>query len=1157
MLEETEKTDIPNPPALKESLDESLIAHLPILESSGAGGRACLDIDSVSELESEDDCVLPYRPLAVLDTWKQHPNYRMAMQHAELAAFWITAGVPHYRWEEFIAWFQTSTGQGADINQSFHWLREFGNSLSRTILSRTAVTVHSIIPALGLPSCYARVIDVVTLSGICLLVTVAVHVDPTGRLTWSLLGCPALGSVPASGGTSSDLFRFHGGPKLVELVHICESRFRLGRKDRRLRLAMTMADGAIQGPGSVDFEGCEAKIDGRGRLPIGECGFHRLDGGGGQADRQFPATMVYDRFLRLVRQHFAWGTGLTVLRATASEFARLAKGLEEEAQAKLRAATAAAEEGREGAAARYTRAYHKLRAHAAAFKHAGWTTFRRPLAPKADGTRKVVWQTSARKRLFDIFPLVHWGLKVRMMEALGTAHEAVRKQGKTPTEDTGKRTKQMKMWRAMGRTLCDIHMLVFNIGRSDFRTKHATPVAMLLQVSTRSSLECQSRVVDASFAMFDAIGTLMDMLAIVRLLEMILDRQPASGGHLTKGVMWAAAKTLMAHRCWRQFPGLTRHLPHILLGGAMQGVSLEDGAFNEPPPKGTVEHQPATGGSAEAPCHKHRVAYVHRRRQRFRQATHALEVLLSWAKCEKTCFEAKLLNIGASTQSEPKKKQCVKKQERDVKRAEKGGEGATAEDTDDEAAAEINLSAPGDHGLGESTFYRNSEDVKEALDLEAETAAFFQLGAPENTTHKLYKSVVTVHATDIDSPTFHNPEADSGEDTDNETRQASVLLRQGRAAGSSNDGDESRTGKGDVRGSPATGGMREFAKDWVVVKKNGRPIQLLEQSVWKDQKVANMTGQFPSREKMLSMYGKAFGGEALLGDADTVCADAIYAIHSEFDGKLWGLREEDVAPCVKRIPAEILEPCNREEFVEEYNRFRQWLRALLKTPFVREFFIFEACRLHKCSDEGRRPLAADECGRQPLAADECSDEGRRPLVANKCSDEGRRPLAADNVKMPSFWASRQDIAEATDDNFLPRIGSIVHSKMHGKCKVEAVQRRVSSTKLLRYIMATPYLEISCLKIHRVVHAYLRCTVLALPSESLAECVGSILADAAQKATGKPKEVSAFIQATVIRLAGLRGHGGEEGILADALNTHFIGGGSRSMKVQENLRSMEV
>ena len=162
-----------------------------------------------------------------------------------------------------------------------------------------------------------------------------------------------------------------------------------------------------------------------------------------------------------------------------------------------------------------------------------------------------------------------------------------------------------------------------------------------------------------------------------------------------------------------------------------------------------------------------------------------------------------------------------------------------------------------------------------------------------------------------------------------------------------------------------------------------------------------------------------------------------------------------------------------------------------------------------------------------------SGEEGRPLAADN-TEEGR-PLAADET---CFWASREDIVEATDDNFLPKIGRCVESKKHGKCKVEAVFKRVSSTKLLRYIMTTPYSEISCLKIYRMVRSYLRCTLLALPSESLAECVGSVLADAAQKATGKPKEVDAFIQAAVIRLAGLRGHGDEDGILADALNTHF-------------------
>ena len=154
-------------------------------------------------------------------------------------------------------------------------------------------------------------------------------------------------------------------------------------------------------------------------------------------------------------------------------------------------------------------------------------------------------------------------------------------------------------------------------------------------------------------------------------------------------------------------------------------------------------------------------------------------------------------------------------------------------------------------GFGESTFHRHLE-VKEALDLEAEAAACFQLGLPENTAHKLYKSVVIIHATEIDSPTFHDPEAEaeSGEDTDNEQSQASV--RGGDRGGPATMGGP---GRGDVRGGPATGGMRELAKGWVLVKK-GRSIQFLERSVWRGQTVANMIAQCPLREKCSACMAK-------------------------------------------------------------------------------------------------------------------------------------------------------------------------------------------------------------------------------------------------------------------------------------------------------------
>ena len=113
----------------------------------------------------------------------------------------------------------------------------------------------------------------------------------------------------------------------------------------------------------------------------------------------------------------------------------------------------------------------------------GWTKWKPPLAPLADGTRKVVWQSGCRERIYDIHALVFWGIKARMLEATEAACSAVRAEGKTPSAKCGLRTKRMAAWRAMGRTLLDIGMLVFNVGRCDFRNKHTVSYALMVQSS--------------------------------------------------------------------------------------------------------------------------------------------------------------------------------------------------------------------------------------------------------------------------------------------------------------------------------------------------------------------------------------------------------------------------------------------------------------------------------------------------------------------------------------------------------------------------------------------------------------------------------------------------------------------------------------------------
>ena len=188
-----------------------------------------------------------------------------------------------------------------------------------------------------MPSDYVRVIDVVTINQVSLLPIIEIHIGPDGKMRYTLVGCPALGDIhtqvataggegpnkksasasgdnllPAIGGIVPSMFRFHSAEKLVRMVHAVENSLLLKPPDRRHRLAMTMADGAIQGPGSVGFEREEAKVDKRHGLPVGGCQFHRLDRAGYHADQQFPITLVYDRFLRLIRRSFGFGTGVLI-----------------------------------------------------------------------------------------------------------------------------------------------------------------------------------------------------------------------------------------------------------------------------------------------------------------------------------------------------------------------------------------------------------------------------------------------------------------------------------------------------------------------------------------------------------------------------------------------------------------------------------------------------------------------------------------------------------------------------------------------------------------------------------------------------------------------------------------------------------------------------
>ena len=147
-----------------------------------------------------------------------------------------------------MTWLATPTPVCGDVNHTWHWLREFGFSLTRTLLTNVAVSLRSVVPALGMPSDFVRVIDVVTSNQVSLLRIVEVHVSPDGKMRYTLVGCPALGNIhthvaavggegpdkkyasasgdnllPAIGGIGSSMFRFHSADKLVRMVHAAEN----------------------------------------------------------------------------------------------------------------------------------------------------------------------------------------------------------------------------------------------------------------------------------------------------------------------------------------------------------------------------------------------------------------------------------------------------------------------------------------------------------------------------------------------------------------------------------------------------------------------------------------------------------------------------------------------------------------------------------------------------------------------------------------------------------------------------------------------------------------------------------------------------------------------------------------------------------------------
>ena len=1118
--------------------------------------------ESDSDVDLELDPTVAIQDQSCLEQWQRHPNYEIGMRMAQLTTFWITQGLPGSKFPLFVSWLHAqSPGMMGNINHSEHFLDEFAYSLGSSLKECTCAALHTIVPAIGLPSCLTRVIDIVTIAGHSLMVVIHIYTDEQGRLMWNMLDCPdvsvlANSQVLASGNS----FRFHSAERLVPLVHSVEDGFCLRRDHREHRLVLTVADQAMAGPNSIQYVAHEAVVDNLPFDPLqeGVCAFHISDCVGASTDKAFREVVCQDRFLRLVRHHFNWGTGRLILRGIAQAWKERADALVAEAATWSQRAAKADLESRPVAARKLRHKATHAQTEANTMVRCGWTQWKPPLAPSADGTRKVVWQSACRERLYDIYALVFWGIKARMIEAREAASGALRAQGKTPSADTGLRTKRMEAWRSMGRMLLDIQMLVFNMGRCDFRRKHTVAYAMIVQSSTNvGRTDYVTLAKETSDKMFLSIGVLTEMIGIVCLVEQFLtapqwvvSRSPDGGLKplsISRTTMWAVCRTLLAHKCWRDYRKLSIHLSEILLGGSFQGIQLHRSDFDSPGKQGQAQSQPVAASQSAIKSKQ----VVERRRERFRVVLVALERLRDWARQERATFMQQLLGYGPAKNVIFANKHGLPKMHikenidsdltsGDALIQEHLGQEEDMDMSEDFTSSNKSLSslASGSMKLeGKNSFAPSATTRKRKVDalewddvLPPERPGIGDSIIPDKELHIATKELAEA------CESFMTSKVSSESAQIMETQVLSSIVSVAidniekdepeiDIATSDSDDDISPTPGGSNHSADAlaSGNVNTLASG--SVQHSSKPTQpplrsfsVRKTTAGKIQFLGLEKGHVPStihvppcvvkrgvgggsrRREFLMHVGVAFGAHLLSESRDEPCdcKESLQAIYAKLNNKAWGLRPGSLpAGVCKNPPPEIYKPCTWPEFFAQYKQLQEWVRGFLRYPYAGEFFHIEGYLVQKIDVEGK-------CVAKP------------------------------------FFTPRADITEAGQwQQWVPPRGTQCRSNIAGKCVVLSPRRSPNMSKLYAYVMTTPLMEVRCVGVWNVLVAWHRCVHMGRATESLAECAGSVLRHMEMKWKGcHPRHVRHLIWAANLRIAGLRGMGNEEGILATALNMHF-------------------
>lgn len=530
------------------------------------------------------------------------------------------------------------------------------------------------------------------------------------------------------------------------------------------------------------------------------------------------------------------------------------------------------------------------------------------------------------------------------------------------TPQTGQQTREMKAWRSLGKAMTNIRILVFNIGRADFRKQNLSAYALEVQSSmsigsTRRALQCMEH-------MFAASGALVEMRGILRMVQALSSGfafvQKENKAVLTikdqkeknKKALWMTSQTLLAHRCWRTFPLLSANITEIVLQGSFRGVSLRGRIFDEP-------GQPL---AASKTIDGKRALVAAARDERFDLVLQAIDRLIKWTLAERKEFAHRVLQLQVPRARAPVSQGDGLPEVLDMFDIEEN-KTQPAERKLDSASGDVEDSAPSPTcsfkprkkmpkgAFSEkATFVDMFVEEFAADEKTVQDAAVDLAAACQNMTSDLLATPAIFTETDANvlEPTpadEHSTDEDTDLDAVGDTH-----------AGKSASGDSASGGSA---ASDVSEKIKAFLKlprhAWVIHRRGGAGKWKVETMPQYMQKQGNRYLQLADpRTRFLASAEQLFGRD-LIEAGTNVCTveSSLKDVNKYCHGRFWALPKTSdniFTKVMKKCdpPCEIYQDVLDSEFCAQYLRLRSWMQDQIKKPYGHEFFDVHAFVVRSC-----------------------------------------------------------------------------------------------------------------------------------------------------------------------------------------------------------------